>query len=220
MLSFLCSSARAALARRTALAGVALALGALASGCTPSIGSSCTQPTDCSSQGDRVCDTAQPGGYCTVLGCLGNAGAACPDNAVCVSFGAAVPGCPYDDYEAPARTGLSFCMKHCQQNSDCRDGYECADPRGAPWNAAILDNNQNQSVCIAAPPKDEGERSTQDGAVEGGVCTKSLPPLPDAFPPPPAAPEAEAGGTDASVVDATTADATAGDAGVADAAAD
>jgi hypothetical protein len=163
---------------RLALALTLVALAAAASGCTPKIGSACTQPTDCSSQGDRVCDTAQPGGYCTILNCLGSGGAACPDNAACVEFQVAVPGCPYDDYASPARTGQSFCMEHCGQNSDCRDGYQCADPRFPPWNAAILDNNQSQSVCIASPPPNTAPSASQDGGVEGGVCTKSLPSLP------------------------------------------
>jgi hypothetical protein len=165
-----------------ALRAWAIGFAALATGCTAHIGSSCTQPTDCSAEGDRVCDVAQPGGYCTVLNCLGSAGSACPDNAVCVEFQVAVPGCPYDDYESPARTGLSFCMEHCGSNSDCRDGYVCTDPRKAPWDGAILDNDQSLSVCIAAIPANTGLSSSQDGTVEGGVCSKTLPDLPDAFP--------------------------------------
>ncbi len=129
-----------------------------------------------------MCDTAQPGGYCTVLNCIGNAVSACPDNAVCVEFQSAVPGCPYDDYQSPSRTGISFCMQQCGSNSDCRGGYVCADPLSPPWSAAILDNDQNQSVCIAPIPTGADAGSTQDGAVGGGVCTPTLPDLPDAFP--------------------------------------
>jgi len=183
-----------------------IGLAGLAMGCSAQIGSACTQPTDCSAQGDRVCDTAQPGGYCTILGCLGAAGTsgnACPDNGVCVEFQVAVPGCPYDDYE-PARTGLSFCMEHCGSNSDCRSGYECADPRRAPWNGAILENDQSLSVCISSVPAGVGMSSSQDGAVENGVCTKSLPDLPDAFPFPAAS---STDGSGMAPVDAAGADA-------------
>jgi hypothetical protein len=106
--------------------------------------------TDCSQQGTLLCDTSQPAGYCTQLNCSNGS---CPNNAVCVEFQSSVPGCQYDDYQSPSRTGRTFCMAHCSSPSDCRqsDGYTCADPRLAPWNAAILDNNQSQSVCIVAP---------------------------------------------------------------------
>ena len=128
-----------------------LALALAASGCTKKIGDSCVLSTDCSVNGGRVCDTSQPGGYCTQLGC--NTGS-CPDDAVCVSFQATVPGCAYNDYDSPSRTGRSFCEAHCDDDSDCRqsEGYICASPTGAPWNGAILDNNQNQKVCIIANP--------------------------------------------------------------------
>src|SRR5579859_2275458 len=129
------------------IASACLAL--TASGCASSIGSSCTQSTDCSSRGDRVCDTSQPGGYCTVLACGDKS---CPDQAACVTFNAALPGCAYNDYLAPARTASSLCLAHCQQDSDCRtaDGYVCRDPRLPPWSATILDDNQDQQVCVVA----------------------------------------------------------------------
>jgi hypothetical protein len=136
------------------LAALVVGVAALASfalaGCTPKIGASCSLSTDCSPSGDRVCDTSQPRGYCTVLNCTNDS---CPDKAVCVSFQSSVPGCSYNDYQAPARTGVAFCMEHCKENSDCRtgDGYICADPEGPPWNASILDNNVSQGVCIVGP---------------------------------------------------------------------
>src|SRR5215467_3309463 len=87
-------------------------------GCTPSIGDKCTLSTDCSIRGDRLCDTSQPGGYCTIFNCRGNL---CPDEAACVLFNAAVQGCAYSD-RAPSRTGRTFCIAQCQSESDCRDG--------------------------------------------------------------------------------------------------
>lgn len=142
-------------------------------GCRPSIGSACTLSTDCSTQGNRVCDTAQPGGYCTVLNCIDNS---CPDNAVCVMFQVSVPGCSYDDYAAPARTGLAMCMKHCNEDSNCResDGYACADPRESPWYGAILDDNQGQRVCIAA------SSSSTPAPEDASICLPYFPPLPEA----------------------------------------
>lgn len=148
-------------ARPGALAALGLALammtlgGAVLSGCTPEIGSSCVLSTDCSSQGDRVCDTAEPNGYCTVQGCKANE---CPDEAACVDFNASLPGCEYSD-RSPSRLSVAFCMAQCHTDSDCRSDtdengrryYICADPRLSPWQALILDDDQTQKVCIPNP---------------------------------------------------------------------
>jgi hypothetical protein len=133
--------------RALALLGLAPALAL--SACSPTIGAGCVQSTDCSSQGNRVCDTSQPEGYCTVIGCADNS---CPDHAVCVTFGVALPGCGYNDYQAPSRTSLTLCLEHCKSDSDCRaaEGYVCIDPTAAPLSGRILDDNQNQKVCVVA----------------------------------------------------------------------
>jgi hypothetical protein len=136
-------------------------------GCAPKIGDSCTQSTDCSPQGNRACDTSQIGGYCTIFGCATNS---CPDMASCVVFRVSVPGCQYNDYEAPARTGRSLCMLGCKSDSDCRDGYVCRDPRGPPWSAVILDDKQ-QNVCIQAPV-DYGDAGLDGGSnASAAVCS-------------------------------------------------
>jgi hypothetical protein len=68
-------------------------------------------------------------------------------------------------------------MAHCNGDSDCRqgDGYVCDNPRGGPWYAAILDDNQNQRVCIS-PSHQISMASPSDG----GVCLAALPPIPEA----------------------------------------
>jgi hypothetical protein len=160
------------------LASLALATALISlSGCTPGIGDKCSLSTDCSVTGTLVCDTSQPNGYCTVLNCTDDS---CPNSAVCVMFQATVPGCAYDDYQSPSRTGRSFCMAHCSRDSDCRqsEGYTCRDPTVAPWNAAILDNNQSQGVCLVAPgllsmtsPRDDAAvciATTQDAEANPG----------------------------------------------------
>jgi hypothetical protein len=162
--------------------------------CTPKIGDSCRVSTDCSTQGDRLCDTSQPGGYCTQLNCQGNG---CFDEASCVLFGSAVPGCVYDDRAGRfgSRVARSFCAAKCESNGDCRDGYVCADPRDPPWNAVILDDNQNKRSCLPIPlesqgavPKDEPicRPTLQDaGTIEASAPSTDggLPPLfPDAGP--------------------------------------
>jgi hypothetical protein len=133
-------------------------------GCTPHIGDKCVLSTDCSAQGTLVCDTSQPGGYCTQLNC---ARGSCLSGALCVVFQASVPGCAYDDYQSPARTGRSFCMENCSQPSDCRAGYVCADPTGAPWMGAIVDDNQSQGVCIAPVP---GGLPEAGARVDAAIC--------------------------------------------------
>jgi len=156
--------------RAVVLCGLVAALGLPA--CSPTIGSSCVQSTDCSVKGDRACDTSQPEGYCTVFGCGDQT---CPNSAACVAFNVALPGCSYNDYQAPARTSRTLCLAHCQQDSDCRtsEGYVCADPKGAPWSARIVDDNQTQLVCIvAATPIDAGFGGPEGGAA---LCNAGRP---------------------------------------------
>jgi hypothetical protein len=131
------------------LFGAAVALAGLAA-CKPEIGDKCVLSTDCSTRGDRLCDTSQPDGYCTQFNCRGNG---CPAEAACVLFNSAIPGCGFDDRAGPggARSARSFCVVNCKSNGDCRDGYVCVDPRRPPWSAFILDNEQAQLTCLARP---------------------------------------------------------------------
>lgn len=140
------SLSHAVLRAAIGLAGIV----AMVVACTPSVGDRCNISTDCSTQGDKLCDTSQPGGYCTQLNCIGNK---CVDDALCILFNSATPGCAFNDRSGPgaSRVSRSFCMAECTQNSDCRDGYVCADPRTIPWNASILDNNQGRRACLPAP---------------------------------------------------------------------
>jgi hypothetical protein len=165
MSPFIRAAVRALLHPPAAVVGLAalLTLPALA-GCTPHIGDKCVLSTDCSVQGTLVCDTSQPDGYCTELNC---AHQSCPANSLCVMFQSSVPGCAYDDYQAPSRTGRSFCMENCNQDSDCRqsDGYVCADPKDGPWSGAILDDNQSQRVCIAAASRIDAGVAQVDAAI-------------------------------------------------------
>ena len=202
--------------RIIALAASLAALAAL-SGCTPSIGDKCSLSTDCSLQGDRLCDTSQPNGYCTVFNCTADT---CVDTAACVLFHPEIQGCRYGD-RAPSPGGRTFCLAQCQSDSDCRtaDGYICADPRLAPWNALILDDDQLQRVCIVRPDDGVVGGVADASTVEAAVCLPSDPPVPsiDAQAPsqsdanPSSDASADATGTDGSVNADASADA--GDAG-------
>ena len=195
MLHFLSSSSY----QRAGVFALVAALAAFASGCTPQIGDKCVLNTDCSVQGTLQCDTSQPNGYCTFFDCAPDT---CQNQATCVLFQAAIPGCPYDDYQAPARTGRTMCLKQCHKNSDCResDGYICThlvECNGgvceslAPWHAQIVDDDQTQQVCILAPDYDAGPIASY--LVEaGGVCSPSGPSVDASWEFPDAATDVEA----------------------------
>lgn len=115
-------------------------------GCARTIGDGCSLNVDCSPQGDRFCDIASPGGYCTVEGCDYQT---CPDGANCVRFfnlqrtrpcrdaQGCRPGescvCDRKDpkgacqsaYCASETTERRWCMHPCGGNGDCRAGYGC-----------------------------------------------------------------------------------------------
>lgn len=133
---------------------VATVLVASAVGCGKNIGDPCKTNVDCSPSGDRFCDTASPGGYCTVDGCDDQT---CPgDDVVCVRFLTAVLdrtcvfGAPFPDHGcrvdercvcdtstteqgcidgrahcAPEASERRWCMDRCNSNGDCRAEYEC-----------------------------------------------------------------------------------------------
>ena len=52
-------------------------------GCGAEIGDSCSTNLDCSPMGERICDTAQVEGYCTIEGCDLTT---CPEEAECIRF--------------------------------------------------------------------------------------------------------------------------------------
>lgn len=134
----------------------------VAAGCAPKIGKKCSLSTDCSQLGDRLCDTTQPDGYCTIFSCEPDT---CPE-AVCVGFDSQIdPACGAEQGIQTARFQRTFCMKGCDDDSDCRDGYQCADM--ATLNATIVDLTlpSSNKVCIA------GAQSFRSCAATDSACT-------------------------------------------------
>lgn len=116
-----------------------LTVGLLAAACGDEIGDECIVSSDCDPDGTRICDTEQPGGYCTIQGCDWNT---CPEESICVRFFTggfenkpcqAQSECTLDELCSleglcvPRSSESRFCMRSCESNDDCRDGYECRD---------------------------------------------------------------------------------------------
>lgn len=122
---------------------------AVSTACGHAVGDACAANVECSPLGDRICDTAQRGGYCTVEGC---GATSCPNEAACIRFfpaqflsvacdprteDAVDPKVKATNHCTPdeicldsgrcAQRGLErrFCMLKCDADSDCRSGYEC-----------------------------------------------------------------------------------------------
>jgi hypothetical protein len=166
---------------------VVLALGGLVAGCGYSIGDSCIVSTDCSADGTRICDIAEPDGYCTLQGCDYNT---CPSDSECVRFftgSFANEPCNYEtendttddcsldelcslaDQCVPRVAEVRYCMATCSSNGDCRDGYECR--------TFDSDSGSNTPFQPGSMQEDGGEvvlaPGLKDSSTTGGFCAPS-----------------------------------------------
>jgi hypothetical protein len=159
---------------RLALIPFLLAL-SLAAACGNQIGDECSINSECSPNGDRICDTTSPGGYCTVFGCDFDT---CPEDSVCVRFfsvgetniacNAETEDVSTDDCTpqelctlagscVPRSAESRWCMRTCDDSGDCRDKYECRDQElmrlhgGEPVLAPGESMSSPQSFCAASP---------------------------------------------------------------------
>ncbi len=152
---------------------------AVAAGCKPKVGDDCRISTDCSAAGDRLCDITAPGGYCTVYNCEPDS---CPeDESLCVEFGAQrSPVSKCEDKQSPSPYGRAFCMATCDDDSDCRTGYTCADlsDRTNPWGAVLIDLGRGKRACVVPMSEDSVVTEEGKGDAFGDVCSSELPPEP------------------------------------------
>jgi hypothetical protein len=149
-----------------------LAMVGAAFGCGKEIGDSCIVGSDCSPNGDRMCiDSNVHGGYCTIQGCDYST---CPEEAACIRFFtgsfenkdcASNDDCSLDELCAltskcvPRSAEVRFCMKTCDSDGDCRDGYECRDlaKMRAHGGEPVLEpgakiDDSAPKFCAVAPP--------------------------------------------------------------------
>jgi hypothetical protein len=136
--------------RRSVLTALAVCLLGAASACAPVIGDGCSTSTDCSVNGDRFCDVAQPGGYCTVIGCDPDT---CPDDALCVEW----------RFE-PSRSAETWCMKSCGSTRDCDRGssYVCVRE-----GTEVLDDEDGQPLARVTDLEVSRDES---GFARSGFC--------------------------------------------------
>ena len=140
-----------------------------ATGCQPKIGGACSSSVECDLSGNRTCDTASPGGYCTIADCTRGS---CPSDSVCVRFYARddlmdVTDAPY----VPGRLARSYCMQTCAGDSQCRSGYGCVG-QGSPeltgLSVTALDAIPSRRFCAAVRvsmpvlPADAGQDVASD----------------------------------------------------------
>ena len=115
---------------------IAFVLAALTA-CGKEIGDECIVSSDCDPNGTRVCDVSQREGYCTIMGCDYST---CPEESACIRFFSGAfankscdDGCSLDELCdlnnqcVPRSAESRYCMRTCDSDDDCRDGYECRD---------------------------------------------------------------------------------------------
>jgi hypothetical protein len=139
----------------------------LVGACQPRIGDDCRRDLECSQARDRICDTTQLGGYCTQFNCTPTS---CPKGeSICVAFSntpSTVPRCSNPGQTSPYVR--NFCMGICENDSNCRSGYICADmAEENAWGAASIQLDRTHSkVCIVPQTSAEIEPDR-----DNQVCT-------------------------------------------------
>ena len=150
------------------LGGLLAALALMTTGCAPEIGDPCTTSLDCSQLGDRLCDTSQPEGYCTVFNCETDG---CPEDSICMGFGFELdPACTSVEDPRWSRFERTFCMIGCEDDEDCRPGYDCLAP--ADQRAVSIDGDNEIADGKACFPKGAVAEAS---AVAPPACSPAVP---------------------------------------------
>jgi hypothetical protein len=135
-------------------------LGAFGLGCSPKIGDACTSSVKCSAKGERLCDSTQPDGYCTVFNCEPGG---CPDDAICVAFNET--SCA--NVTRSGRILRTYCMAGCDDDGDCRAGYYCKEIGSSDPAMQIVDTDPpRRRICTVAP---NGPQMSVI-SIDAGIC--------------------------------------------------
>ncbi|WP_158542735.1 zinc-dependent metalloprotease family protein [Lujinxingia litoralis] len=121
-------------------------------------GAPCTSDVAC--QEGLTCLTNLYGGYCTRLNCDSDDG--CQDGARCVTL----------NPQAPAEDQVLACMAACQQDQDCRFGYECRP--GSAEEPAYCQETEAQEGPRNPQGADDGERCASNLSCKGAACIREL----------------------------------------------
>lgn len=193
-------STRAASFRSLLALSLCLALAvSLGSGCSKTIGDECKTNVECSPQGDRFCEIASPGGYCTVEGCDATS---CPDDAVCVRFFSLKRGdaacttglvaradCPAPQVRTAAdgccRPGEAACCQLGERclcdDEGCQKSFCASETTERRWCMKGCEGDDDCRAGYSCRPTDSGGAIAVATRVDGGVelarknyCTPSL----------------------------------------------
>ena len=159
--------------------GLSLAWLASTAGCGHNIGDPCSVNIDCSTAGDRFCDTASIGGYCTVDGCdVGT----CPDNQLCVRFLTVIKSETCDFVKPPetCMPGQRCCAVDercvCDVTDDknvCKDNLGHCAPESSErrWcmKACIPGNGDCRDGYVCRPTGTLGAEPVPNGVDDAGV---------------------------------------------------
>jgi hypothetical protein len=125
--------------RLLALFAISLAVWA---GCSHNIGDGCSNNVDCDPTGLRFCDTASPGGYCTIDGCDINTSGSdtCPGNSVCIRFFTPIS-------DEPCLSTAKYPDNGCPSIED----------------RCVCDSSNKDGTCMSPPPDPTTMMSLPDG---------------------------------------------------------
>lgn len=168
---------------------LALGLGA----CGHKVGDSCKTNVDCSPLGDRFCDTASPGGYCTIEGCdvsmdsNGKLIDSCEDQAsesVCIRFfqplldQPCTPATVATDCTADERClcdcGFDQATGECLPSDTSGGQIVCADASGPPGGHCASEASE-QRWCMLKCSKDGDCRKDYECRESGTLGAEVVP---------------------------------------------
>jgi hypothetical protein len=150
-------------------------------GCSHAIGDACGNNVDCSIAGDRFCDIAPPGGYCTVEGCgvTSDGKDTCPGDSVCIRFFTAVQTRPCVYNASFPRGDATSDGLSCDVDERCVCDGDLAADDSCPTTAHCAPENSERRWCMARCGKDTDCRAGYVCRQTGSLGSEAVPSLND-----------------------------------------